>query len=104
MSNAQPNPKRSVPRKQPLVMVAQKPPGGIGLLKYVLRSVPNPSVNSADRNSNPTTSVNKAVGNQGPKQNVDNDVQNSGIQNVVNSAQDKKIKIKPRVKKFKIMQ
>ena len=41
MPNAQPNPKGSVPRKPPSVLVALKPPGGNGLPKYMLRSAPN---------------------------------------------------------------
>ena len=39
--NAQANPTGSVPRKPPSVLLALKPPGGNGLQKYVLRSVPN---------------------------------------------------------------
>ena len=83
--NAQPNPKGSVPRKPPSVLISLKPQGGNGLPKYVLRSVPNPSVNSAVGNSIPNISVNKAVGNR-PNHIVNSGVQNSGIQNDVNSA------------------
>ena len=89
--NAQPNPKGSVPRKPSLVLVALKPPGGNGLPKYVLRSVPNPSINSAVGKSIPYTRVNKAVGSQSPNQSVNSDVQNSVIQNGVNSAQDQNV-------------
>ena len=64
--NAQQNPQSSVPKKPLSVLVALKPPGGNGLPKYVLTSVPNRSVNSAEGNSVPSTSVNKAVGNQSP--------------------------------------
>ena len=63
-------------------MVALKPPGGNGLPKYVLRSVPNPSVNSAVGNSIPSISVNKAVWHQGPNHSVNNRVQSGA-----NSAQ-----------------
>ena len=97
--NAQANSKGSVPRKPPSVLVALKPTRGNGLPKYVLRSVPNPSVNSTLWKSIPNKSVNKAVGNQSPKHSV-----NSGVQNGVNSTQDKKFKIKPRIKKVKMMQ
>ena len=62
-ANAQLNPKGSVPRKPPSMLVALKPPGGNGLPKYVLRSVPNPSINSAVGMSIPNKSVNKAVEN-----------------------------------------
>ena len=51
--NAQPNPKGSVPRKLSSVLVALKPPGRNDLPKYVLRSVPYLSVNSAVGNSIP---------------------------------------------------
>ena len=91
VSNAQPNPKGSVPKKPPSVLVALKPPGGNGLPKYVLRSVPSPSVNSAVGKSIPNTGVNKAVGNQSANHCVNSDVKNSGIQNSVNSAQDQKV-------------
>ena len=53
VSNAQPNPKGSVPRKPPSVLVAMKAPGRNGFPKYVLRSVPNPSERSAVWNSIP---------------------------------------------------
>ena len=89
--NTQPILQRSVPRKPPSVLVALKQPGGISLLKYVLRSVPNPSVNSADGKSIPNTSVNTAVGNQSPNQSVNSGIQNSGIIIGVNSAQDQKV-------------
>ena len=78
MPNAQPIPKGSVPRKLPSVLVALKPPGGNGLPKYVLRSIPNPGVNSAVGKSIPNTNVNKEVGNQSPNHNV-----NSGFKIVV---------------------
>ena len=82
------------------MLVALKPPGGSGLPKYILRSVANSSVNSADGNSIPNTNVNKTVGNQSLNQSVNSGVQNGGIQNGVNSAQDQKVQNKPR---FKIM-
>ena len=82
MPNAQPNPKGSVQRKPPSVLVTMKPSGGNGLPKYVWRSVPNPGVNSAVGKSIPNTSVNKALGNQSPNHSV-----NSGV----NSSQDKKV-------------
>ena len=88
--NAQPNPQRSVPRKPPSVLVALKQLGGNGLPKYVLRSIPNPGVNSAEGNSIPNTSVNNVVGIQIPYQSVNSGVQNSHIQNGVISAQDPK--------------
>ena len=69
----------------------------------MLRSVPNPSVNHAEGNSILNTSVNKAVGNQIPNHSVNSGVQNSG-KTGVNSAGIKKFKIKPRFKKFKIME
>ena len=90
VSNAQSNQRGSVPRKPPSVLVVLKPPGGNGLPKNVLRSVPNPNVNSTVRKSIPNTNVNKAVGNQSPNHSVNSGVQNSGIQNGVNSAQDQK--------------
>ena len=92
--DAQPNPQVSVPSKPPSERVTLKPPGGNGLPKYVLRSVPNPSVNSAEWNSIPNTSVNNAVGIQIPNESVNGGVQNSGIQNGVNSAQDQKVQNK----------
>ena len=79
--------------KPPSVLVTLKPPGGNGFPKYVLRSVPNQSVNSADGKSIPNTSVNKAVENQSPNKNV-----NSGVQKVVY----KMVSIVPRIKMFKI--
>ena len=84
--NAQPNPQGSVPRKPPSVLVTLKPPGGNGLPKYVLRSIPNPSANSAEGNSIPNTSINKAVENLSPNHSV-----NSSIQIGVNNTQDPKI-------------
>ena len=54
----------------------------------MLRSVPNPSVNSTDGNSILNTSANKAVGNQIPNHSVD-----SGVQNGVNRAQDEKVQV-----------
>ena len=89
--NAQPNPKGSVPRKPPSVLATLKLPGGNDVSKYVLRSVPNPSVNSAVGKGIPNTSVNKAVGNQSPNHSINSGVQNSGIQNGVNRAQDQKV-------------
>ena len=56
--NAQPYPEGSVPSKPPSERVVLKPLGGNGLPKYVVRSVPNPSVNSTEGNSIPNTSVN----------------------------------------------
>ena len=97
--NAPPNPQGSVPMKPLSVLVALKSPGGNGLPKYVLRSVPNLSVNSADGNSIPNTSVNKAVGNQSPNQCVNSGVQNRCIQNGVNSTQDQKVQNKAHIKK-----
>ena len=79
MPNAQPNPKGSAPRKPPSVLVAIKPPRGNGLPKYVLTSVPNPSVNSAEGNSIPNASVNKATWNQSPNHSVNSPIQNSGL-------------------------
>ena len=73
-------------------LVALKPPGENSLPKYVLRSIPNPSVNNAEGNSIPNISVNKAVGNQSPNYSV-----NSGIQNAANSTQDPKVKNKAQV-------
>ena len=84
--NAQTNPKGSVPRKLPSVLLVLKPPGGNGLPKYVLRYFPNPSVNSAEGKSIPNMSVNKAVVNQSHNHSV-----NSGVQNGVNSAQVQKV-------------
>ena len=84
-------PNGNVPRKPPSVLVALKPPAGNGLPKCVLRSVPNPSVNSADGKGSPNTSVNKAVGNQITNQSANSDVQSSGIQNGVNSGQDQNV-------------
>ena len=72
MPNAQPNPQGSVPSKPPSERVALKPPGGNDLPKYVLTSIPNPSVNSAEGNSNPNTSENEAVDNQISNQSVNN--------------------------------
>ena len=92
--NAQSKPKGSVLRKPSSVLVALKPPAGNGLPKYVLRSVPNPSVNSAAGNSIPNISVNKAVRNQSPNHSV-----NSSVQNGVNSAQDQKVQNKAQVQK-----
>ena len=86
------------------MLVGLKPPGGNGVPKFVLRSVPNPSVNSADGKNIPNTSVNKAVGNQSPNQSVNSGVQNSDIQNGVNSGQDQKVQNKVHVQKFKLMQ
>ena len=84
--NVQSNPKGSVPRKPPSVLLALKPPGGSGLPNYELGSVANPRVHSAVGKSISNTSVNKAEGNQRPNHSM-----NSGVQNGVNSAQDKKI-------------
>ena len=70
MPNAQPNPQGSVPIKPHSLLVPLKPPGGNGLPKCMLRSVPNPSVNSAEEKSIPNTSVNNAVGNQIPSQGI----------------------------------
>ena len=92
--SAQPNPKGSVPRKPPAVLVALKPPGGNGLPKCVLRSVPNPNVNSVVGKNICNISVNKAVGNQSPNHSV-----NSGVQNGVNSVQDQKVQNKSQVQK-----
>ena len=100
--NAQPNPQESVPNK-PSERIALKPPGGNGLPKYVLRSVPNPSVNSVEGNSIPNTSVNNAVGNPISSHSVISGVQNSGIQNGVNSAQDQKVQNGVQDKKVRIM-
>ena len=86
MHNAQPNPQGSELSKSPSERVALKSPGGNGLPKYVLKSVPSPSVNSAEGNSIPNTSVNNALGNQIPIQSVNSGVQNSGIQNGINSS------------------
>ena len=97
--NAQPNPQGSVPRKPPSALVALKPPGGNGVPQYVFRSVPNPSVNSADGNSIPNTSVNKGVGNLSPNHSINHCVKKSGIQNGVNSAQDQKVQNKGQVQK-----
>ena len=103
LPNAQPIPQGSVPSKPSSKRVALQPPGGNGLPKYVLRSVPTLSVNSTEGRSIPNTTVNNAVRNQIPNQSENSDVQNSGIQNVVNSPQDKKFKIRPRIKTFRIM-
>ena len=92
--NTQPNPKGSVARKPPSVLVVLKPPGGTGLPKYVLRSVSNPSANSAVGKGIPNTGVNNAVGNQSPIHSVNSGVQNSGIQNSVNSVQDQEVQNK----------
>ena len=92
MTNAQPNPKRSVPRKPPSVLLTLKPPGGNGLPKYVLRSVPNLNVNSAAGKSIPNTIINEAVGNQSPNHSV-----NSGVRNGINSTQDQKVQNKAQV-------
>ena len=95
--NTQPNPKGSVARKPPSVLVVLKPPGGTGLPKYVLRSVSNPSANSAVGKGIPNTGVNNAVGNQSPIHSVNSGVQNSGIQNSVNSVRIKKFKIRQSI-------
>ena len=97
--NGQPNQQGSMPRKPPSVLVTLKPPGENGLPKYVLRSVPNPSLNSADGNNIPNTSINIAVGNQSPNQSLNSDAQNSGRQNGVNSAHDKKVQNKSQTQK-----
>ena len=89
--NAQPNRKGSVPRSPPSLWVALKPSGGNALPKYMLRSVPNASVNSAVEKSIPNTSVNKAVGNQRLNHSANSGVKNSGIQNGVNSALYQKV-------------
>ena len=75
------NPQGSVPRKLPSVLVSLKAPGGNGLPKYVLRSIPNPSVNNVVGKSIPNMSVNQALGNQTTNHSV-----NSGV----NSTQDQK--------------
>ena len=76
------------------MLVAVKQPEGNGLPKYVLRSVPNPSVKSAVGKSIPNISVNKAVGNQSTNHSVNSDVQNG-----VNSAKDQKVPNKAQVQK-----
>ena len=74
MPNAQPNPQGSVLSKPPAERIALKPPGGTELPKYVLWSVPNSSVNSAEEKSVSNTWVNNAVGNQIPNQSVNSSV------------------------------
>ena len=59
--SAQPNPQGSVLSKLPSERAAVKPPEGNGSPKYVLRSVHNPSVNSAEGNSISNINVNNAV-------------------------------------------
>ena len=99
MPNAQPILQGSVPSKPPSERVVLKPPGGNGLPKYELRSVPNPSVNSAEWNNIPNASVNNVVRKQIPNQHANNGVQNSGIKNGVNSAQDQNIQNKAQDQK-----
>ena len=91
---AQPNPKGSVPRKPPSVLVALKPLVGNGLPKYMLRSVLNPSVSSTVGNSIPNISVSKAVENWSPNHTV-----NSVVQNGVNSTKYQKVQNKAQVQK-----